>query len=317
VKVLLLTNMYPTDSSPYYGIFIKEQVDQLRGSNQLDDISVFNVGDRKGMLGKYVTSLPSLFRFILSYRPDIIHVHFGFTFLLLMPIFPILKLTSIKIITTFHGGDLINSLAKSCWKSKIVVLISKLAARLSDKNIAVSREIFEQFNESKNNYYLPCGVDELFYNDISFSRKRVIIFPSDPSRAEKNYPMFKRITARLKSDDFEFKIENLSGLTRRQVRDKLKSSFCMLLTSTHEGSPQCIKEAIVCDLPVISTNVGDVSFLLNNLPNCYVSNDEFQLYLKIKKLFSNVENTMKYEENVKKQFDGRLVAKKILDIYIR
>ena len=91
----------------------------------------------------------------------------------------------------------------------------------------------------------------------------------------------------------------------------------MLLTSTHEGSPQCIKEALVCDLPVISTDVGDVKFLLKGLPNCFVSNDETQLYLNLKLLMSCDESTFIFEEEVKKKFDGRLVAKQILDIYKR
>ena len=315
MKVLLLTNMYPTKSSPYYGVFIKEQVNQLQSFDCIEDISIFNVGDKKGVIGKYVTSLPKLAHFIFRYKPNIIHVHFGFTFLLLLPFLPILKFSSIKIITTFHGGDLINSLTKSSLKSKIVVYISKLAARFSDRNIAVSKEIFEKFIKSNNNYYLPCGVDDLFYNKVESSRKRLVIFPSDPERVEKNFPLFKRVTNRLKKDNIEFSIESLKGLTREEVRDKLKISTCMLLTSTHEGSPQCIKEAIVCDLPVIATDVGDVKFLLKGLPNCFVSNNETLLYLNLKSLMSCDESTFIFEEEVKKQFDGRLVAKKILDIY--
>ena len=45
----------------------------------------------------------------------------------------------------------------------------------------------------------------------------------------------------------------------------------MLLTSTHEGSPNAVKEALACNVPVVAVDVGDVRQRLANVKGCYVA----------------------------------------------
>jgi glycosyltransferase involved in cell wall biosynthesis len=42
----------------------------------------------------------------------------------------------------------------------------------------------------------------------------------------------------------------------------LNASDCLLSTSSVEGSPNTVKEALMCDLPVVATPAGDVAELL-------------------------------------------------------
>lgn len=49
------------------------------------------------------------------------------------------------------------------------------------------------------------------------------------------------------------------------------SGDALLLTSINEGSPNCVKEALACGLPVISVDVGDVREVLEGLTNCAVT----------------------------------------------
>ena len=47
-----------------------------------------------------------------------------------------------------------------------------------------------------------------------------------------------------------------------------------MLTSTHEGSPTVVKEALACGLPVVSTDVGDVLEVFGRLDCCSVAPDD-------------------------------------------
>jgi glycosyltransferase involved in cell wall biosynthesis len=44
----------------------------------------------------------------------------------------------------------------------------------------------------------------------------------------------------------------------------------LLLTSRHEGSNNTVKEALACDLPVVSTDCGDIRERLNGVRGCHV-----------------------------------------------
>lgn len=44
----------------------------------------------------------------------------------------------------------------------------------------------------------------------------------------------------------------------------------LVLTSIAEGSPNCVKEALACGIPVIATDAGDVRELISGLTNCAV-----------------------------------------------
>jgi glycosyltransferase involved in cell wall biosynthesis len=43
------------------------------------------------------------------------------------------------------------------------------------------------------------------------------------------------------------------------------------MTSFHEGSPQIIKEAMSCNRPIVSTDVGDVNKLIGQVNGCYIA----------------------------------------------
>ena len=43
------------------------------------------------------------------------------------------------------------------------------------------------------------------------------------------------------------------------------------MTSKSEGSPQIVKEALACNLPIVSTNTGDASVRLKSAKNCFIS----------------------------------------------
>ena len=56
-----------------------------------------------------------------------------------------------------------------------------------------------------------------------------------------------------------------------QVPVWLNASDVLLLTSLHEGSPTIIKEALACNVPVVSVDVGDVRERIKEIQGCYLA----------------------------------------------
>ena len=50
----------------------------------------------------------------------------------------------------------------------------------------------------------------------------------------------------------------------------LAAADCLLVTSRHEGSPNIVREAMACGLPIVSVDVGDVVMRLADVPHCEV-----------------------------------------------
>jgi glycosyltransferase involved in cell wall biosynthesis len=53
----------------------------------------------------------------------------------------------------------------------------------------------------------------------------------------------------------------------------MNAADCLLLTSSLEGSPNVVKEALMCNLPVVATDVGDVAERLDGVEPSVVCQD--------------------------------------------
>jgi glycosyltransferase involved in cell wall biosynthesis len=54
----------------------------------------------------------------------------------------------------------------------------------------------------------------------------------------------------------------------------MSAGDALVLVSDGEGSPQVIKEAMACNLPIVSVAVGDVPDVIGGTPGCYLCSQE-------------------------------------------
>lgn len=249
--------MYP-DRNPsykYQGIFVEEQVNSLKMiPGIVCDILIID-----GFKGKlhYLSGAIRAYLKATFGKYDVIHVHYGLSglFLLLNPF----KRTWNNVFITLHGGDILEKQGKNVqvWLSKQVVKHAKLVFSLNDEMDAILHVLGVRFIQ------LPCGSDEkLFVNDGRFTKEDTVVFPGRTERSVKNYSLFEKIIALYNTQHQPLKIVVLDGMSREQVRDALCKARLLLLTSVSEGSPQAIKEALLCDLAIVSSDVGDVKTVL-------------------------------------------------------
>jgi glycosyltransferase involved in cell wall biosynthesis len=108
MRLLILSNMYPSADKPYAGIFVKNQVEVLRELAakgwRIDLLAMPRrftgpLGSAMKYLGFSLRCIPAMFR-----RYEVVHIHFfvplGFLGALYKWLHP-----SAKVVVTFHGGD--------------------------------------------------------------------------------------------------------------------------------------------------------------------------------------------------------------------
>lgn len=269
MKILVVTNMYlaSNPAHPAQGVFVTEQVEALRDLRG-GGIDVLVIKGFKGRF-EYLKSFFRVVKLVKRRRYEIVHYHFGLSACSA----PLVRLlTGAKIVTTFHGSDVMGS--------RWMRYISFAAAKFSHACICVSDEILAKLKGSSGNcLVIPCGVNEILFAEPIESRRcegrqRIVVFPSSAKRREKDYPLFSEVVGQL-TRIWGFCVEerHIDALDRREVSDLLQQADCLIMTSQREGSPQSVKEAMATNLPVISVDVGDVRTLLREVSPSMVIDD--------------------------------------------
>ncbi|WP_154856931.1 glycosyltransferase family 4 protein [Cyclobacterium xiamenense] len=266
ITALYVTNMYPTPEHPVDGIFIQEQIEDLAKTLPLaPEIALIDsVYQGKKEYLKSIIAIPKRIR---SKAYDIIHVHYGLSGLFLLFYKP-----KAKVLLTLHGSD-IQKRENNAWQVWLTKKILPKADQVFVQNQAM-KDLVLPHNRQVS--VLTCGVDTAFFRPEappeSTGNSRLILFPSSPSREVKNYPLFQEVIRRIREKvayDVEFAC--IDQLSRTEVRSLLSKADCLLLTSKTEGSPQVVKEALCCNLPVVAVPVGDVKQIIAGVPNCRVA----------------------------------------------
>jgi glycosyltransferase involved in cell wall biosynthesis len=105
------------------------------------------------------------------------------------------------------------------------------------------------------------------------------------------------------------------------VRRVLKSAGIYVCSSVAEASPLSVWEAMAMEIPVVSTDVGDVSRFIKNGYNGYIAKikNEYSLAGNVSKLINNCEESKVFgkrsREIVLKSFDTPIIAKKHVQAY--
>lgn len=287
--------------------FIYEQVESLKLLSVHFDYYFIKA---KGSLGYFKHY--KLLKKTLEDKYDLIHAHNG-----LCGFIANLQ-KQVPVITTYHGSDI---------NLPFLRLLSYFPLIQSSQNIFVSYGQLKKVIIKRKVKVIPCAVDlnvfhptnkEVKTSSInSVNLKKNILFSSSFSNRIKNYPLARAAIKRLKDENIE--LIELKCKSRGDVCNLMNTSDLLLLTSFSEGSPQIIKEAMACNCPIVSTDVGDIREVIGNTEGCYLcSFDPEDVADKIRQalIFSQTKGrTNGRERIIELGLDNISVAKKILELY--
>lgn len=273
LRILTVTGAYPAEYRPHWGTFIKSQVDSLIEQG----LEVEVIRPRPGpMPWRYATAAAQVFLKTLTGRYDVVHGHYGLWCLVAR-----LQWTT-PVVASFLGSDLLGAPTadgRYARKHALVVHISRWLSLKVDAVIVKSQQMREII-PARNVFILPNGVDFDLFRPASRAEARAalgwkpdryyVLFANDPSMPRKGFDLAQAAIERLRARGMSAELMVANGLPQTEVVRRINASNALLLSSIHEGSPNVVKEAMACNVPVVSTDVGDVAQVVGRTVGCAV-----------------------------------------------
>jgi glycosyltransferase involved in cell wall biosynthesis len=185
------------------------------------------------------------------------------------------------MVATYHGDDILGYCGVAGavpFKSKVRSLTVRLHSQLFAATITQSMEMHRRLprRSQRRDRVIRCGVDLEHFplGDRIRARRalgwpeseRVVLFAARrPSYPLKRLDLAKAVVDRAQEELGPIRLVIAENLPPEQVAMMMNAADCLLMTSAIEGSPMVVKEAMVCNLPVVATDVGDVREILTGV----------------------------------------------------
>tara|TARA_B110000467_G_scaffold53575_1_gene49046 strand:+ start:116 stop:1039 length:924 start_codon:yes stop_codon:yes gene_type:complete len=299
MRVLIVASGNTKAASP----FIIEQVESLK---KIDIQIEYFLIKGKGWTG-YLKSLSKLKKKIKNKNFNLIHAHYGLSGLLAT------LQRRIPVIITFHGSD-ININKNYKW--------SFIASRLSSKNIFVHKDQPKKLKVMLNEKdIIPCGINLKIFQPkdkvalrkkLNWDQNKVyILFSSSFDKPVKNVNLAYKSTQNIKNSE----LIELKNYTKIELSNLMNAADLLLVTSFSETGPLIVKEAIACNCPVVSTDVGDVKEIIVKRKNSFVTSyNPKEIEAVIKKVIK-LKKPVPKDELTLQEYDLNYAAQRIKVVY--
>lgn len=348
MKILLISNMYPSKDYPSYGIFVKNFENQLIEENFKFEKAIIRGKNKNKLvkLIKYFIFFVDVFKAIHKNNFDLIYVHYiGHS---LLPLLIIEKNIKKPLIINAHGTDIFSDSKIKIFIQKIVTPIIKKA----DMVIVPSRyfeDIMEKkFNISKNKIFISPsgGINRSIFRPLKTSIDNQIFTIGYVSRIDEGKgwdTLLSAISLLVNKNIKNFKVILIGEgsqeklLSKKIIELNLKDYVEYLGSIPHETLVNFYNqmnififptklaeslglvglEAMACGVPVIGSNIGGLKGYINSGYNgeFFVPSDIEELSEKIN-YFMNLDeaelnNYKRGALETVKEYDSKIVAKNL------
>lgn len=214
----------------------------------------------------YAKGIVQLRKLICKERPDVVHAHYSMCGLVSTLACVGLKTKiMVSILGSFPRNTFklhwVRFFIKHIWDVTITKsqrTANQLGLDLPVVPNGVNLDQFTLIN--KEDARKLCGFEE---------GKKYVIWCSNPSRGEKHYDWAQMAVELLR--DSNVILYPVYDRPHDEVVKFMCAADVLLLTSVMEGSPNVIKEAMACNCPIVSTDVGDVRWVTEGVEGTYLA----------------------------------------------
>jgi len=318
MKILVATSIYPTRENPARGTFVRTQVEYLKRAGV--EVELLIVGERSRKL-MYPKAALELRRRLADSSIDLVHAHYSYVGIVARTQW------KVPVVVSYCGDDLLgtmNSRGRQTLFGRMAVIAGHMLSKQVDGVIVKSKGMASELVRKKGVYVIPHEIDlDLFQPTDQEQarkllgldlRKKYLLFAANPDIPVKRFPLAKAVADHMSRQDPT--VELLVIYKEAQERLPLFMSACdaLVFTSYQEGSPNVVKQAMACNLPIVSTEVGDVREIIGKTEGCYLCEPEVEEFAR------RLSSILRHRERTSgrgqvQHLAGPAVAQRIIEVY--
>ena len=318
MKVLVVTNMWPSAERPHWGAFVRSQADSLAAlgcENTLYEIR----GYRSSM--EYFRAMSAIPQAAQACGAELVHAHYGLSGAAAARV-------RLPLVVSFCGDDLLgrpDAHGRLTFKSRALLPVSHQAARRADAVIVKSDEMRRAIPGIAGVDVIPNGVDLARFAPEPRASARaalgwrdaghVLLFAADPDELRKNWPLADATRAALTARGLDVRLEAVHGRPQADMVRAMNAADVLLLPSFHEGSPNVVKEAMAVGLPVVAAPVGDCAERLRNVSPSWVVERTVEAFANAAAAVLADQRRSNGREAIERTLSLAAVAKRVLGVY--
>jgi glycosyltransferase involved in cell wall biosynthesis len=317
-EVLVITNMWPEPERPVYGIFVQRQVQSLRSAGlRCDVLYIRGFTSLRAYAEAAVRLAISSVRWRGRYR--VLHAHAAET------AFAVRCHIGTPVLASYVGDDVLgdrDATGQLTRDARVRTRFVRWHSQLLTATITKSRVMEESLPKRtrRRNHVVPNGVDiDLFHPRPREDARRELGWGDEPVAlfaATKPHGPAKRLAlAEGACAAAGFRLHVAAEIAPVTMPTLMNAADCLIVTSAVEGSPNTVKEALMCNLPVIATAVGDIPERLQGIePSWLCAPSEFAFASALRECVS-LRRRSNGREVAAAELDERRVAERLLAIY--
>lgn len=301
IKILLVSNMYPSNNYPNYGVFVKNTEDILNEKySGIDKAVIFKQNSTYNKVIAYIKHYINIVFKVISNNYDLIYVHYASHNAIPVLISTIFN-RKIKVCTNLHGSDVIPENKKHIFFQKFVKHLLIKSNTIIVPSKYYKEVVMNKYDISENKIHIfpSGGIDKNVFSVNTSFRNRKYIGYVGRIDYKKGWDVFLKCASRIKDkdifkdykfivvgngneidkynnmvqdeniNDFIYKYDMMSQKELNNIYNEMEV-FCFPTMREGESLGLVGLEAMACGTPVIGSNIGGLKDYLINGYNGYL-----------------------------------------------
>jgi glycosyltransferase involved in cell wall biosynthesis len=318
IRVLMITSAWPHRGRESTTHFIERQATFLKAAGV--DLDVYHFRGL-GRPWRYPGAWLEARRRLWSRDYDLVHAQFGQSGLMNLP-------KRVPMVVTFRGSDLLGIVRDTdgyrTWPGRALRWASRRVAERADAVVVVSEHMKQSLPPHVPATVIPSGLDLSLFRPISRADARqrlgldpdkpLVLFAGRPTQGRKRFQL-SRQAMDIVERSMPAELIVAWGIPHQDVPLYMNAADALVFTSMQEGSPNVVKEALACNLPVVSVRVGDVPQRIGGIEGCELCADE-----RPETIAAALERVLRRRKRVEgrvtvQSLDERLLTARLIELY--